>query len=203
MGLAESADCAAAWACVSVHPLVNLMTMVMNATSEVVERELTYEELAERYRAICDDLRFENLPGKVELDTWGRMIMSPASNYHAILQGRLSKRFSAFEGELMTEASVLTSNGLQVADFAWASPTFMQAHGTETPFTRAPELCVEVASPSNSRKGLREKSAAYIAAGAREAWLVYPQSKRIEFYAQGGQIEHTGFAIDLSGLFGI
>ena len=176
----------------------------MDAIPEVTERELTCEELAERYRAICDDLRFENLPGKVELDTWGRMIMSPASNYHGILQGRLAKRSSvALGGEVITEASVLTSTGLQVADVAWASPTFMQAHGTETPFTRAPELCVEVASPSNSRKGLREKSAAYIAAGAREAWIVYPQCKRIEFYAQEGPIEHTRFAIDLSGLFGI
>ena len=174
----------------------------MSAIPEVAERELTYDELAARYRAICDDLRFDNLPGKVELDTWGRMIMSPASNYHAVLQGRLSRTFSAFAGEVMTEASVLTSTGLQVADFAWASPAFMQIHGTETPFTQAPELCVEVASPSNSLKGLREKSAAYIAAGAREAWIVFPRSRRIEFYAQEGPIEHTRLAIDLSGLFG-
>ena len=175
----------------------------MNAIPEVAERELTYDELAERYRAICDDLRFENLPGKVELDTWGRMIMSPASNYHAVIQGRLAKRFSAFDGEVMTEASVLTSTGLQVADFAWAGTAFMQAHGTETPFTRSPELCVEVASPSNSRKGLREKAAAYLAAGAEEAWIVFPQSKRIEFYAREGPIENTRFAIDLDGLFRI
>ena len=175
----------------------------MDAIPEVTERELTYEELAARYRAICDDLRFENLPGKVELDTWGRMIMSPASNYHGILQGRLTRRFSmGLEGEVITEASVLTSLGLQVADVAWASVAFMQVHGTETPFTCAPELCVEVASPSNSRKGLREKSAAYIAAGAREAWIVFPQSERIEFYSQDGPVEHTRFAIDLAGLFG-
>jgi Uma2 family endonuclease len=176
----------------------------MNTIPEVAERELTYDELGARYRAICDDLRFENLPGKVELDTWGRMIMSPASNYHGILQGRLTRRFSlTLEGEVITEASVLTSLGLQVADVAWASVAFMQAHGAETPFTRAPELCVEVASPSDSRKGLREKSTACIAAGAREAWIVFPQSKRIEFYAHEGPIEQTRFAIDLAGLFGV
>ena len=176
----------------------------MNTIPEVAERELTYEELAERYRAICDDLRFENLPGKVELDTWGRMIMSPASNYHGALQGRLTRRFSAaLGGEVITEASVLTSTGLQVADVAWASPAFLHVHGTETPFIQAPELCVEVASPSSSLKGLREKSAAYIAAGAREAWIVFPQSRRIEFYAREGPIENTRFAIDLDGLFRI
>jgi hypothetical protein len=104
---------------------------------------------------------------------------------------------------MITEASVLTSLGLQVADVASASVAFMQVHGTETPFTCAPELCVEVASPSSSRKGPREKSAAYIAAGAREAWIVFPQSERIEFYSQDGPVEHTRFAIDLAGLFGL
>jgi Uma2 family endonuclease len=176
----------------------------MNAIPEVAERELTSEELAERYRGICADVLFENLPGKVELDTWGRMIMSPASNYHGLLQGRLTRRFSlALAGEVITEAAVLTALGLQVADVAWASVAFMQAHGAETPFTRAPELCVEVASPSSSRKGLREKSTAYIAAGALEAWIVYPQSERIEFYAQEGAIEHTRMTVDLNGVFGV
>jgi Uma2 family endonuclease len=174
----------------------------MNAIPEVAERELTYAELAERYRAICEDLRFDNLPGKVELDTWGRMIMSPASNYHGVLQGRLARRLSAaLGGEVITEASVLTATGLQVADVAWASPAFMQAHASETPFTQAPELCIEVASPSNSLKGLREKAAAYVAAGALEAWIVFPRSKRIEFYCEDGAIEQTRFAIDLAGLF--
>ena len=98
---------------------------------------------------------------------------------------------------------MLTSTGLQVADVTWASAAFMQAHGTETPFTQAPEICIEVASPSNSLKGLREKAAAYVAAGANEAWIVFPQSKRIEIYAQDGPIERTRFAIDMAGLFGI
>ena len=93
----------------------------VNEVPEVAERELTYEELAERYRAMCHDKRFENLQAKVELDPWGRMIMSPASNYHGILQGRLTRKILP-AGELITEASVLTSTGLQVADVAWAKP---------------------------------------------------------------------------------
>ena len=175
----------------------------MNAIPEVAERELTYEELAERYRAICEDKRFENLPGKVELDTWGRMLMSPAGNYHALLHGRLSRRVGSLDGAVMAEASVLTSTGLQVADVAWASAAFMQVHSAETPFTQAPEVCIEVASPSNSLKGLREKAAAYVAAGAQEAWIVFPQSQRIEFYSKQGQVEQTRFAVDLTGLFGV
>ena len=77
----------------------------------------------------------------------------------------------------------------------------MAAHGDETPFTSAPELCIEIASPSNSRKELNEKVAAYLATGAKEAWIVFPQSRRFEFYGKDGRMEQTSFAIDLTGLF--
>jgi Uma2 family endonuclease len=77
----------------------------------------------------------------------------------------------------------------------------MQAHGTETPFTRAPELCIEIAWPSNSLKELMEKVDAYVAAGAIEAWIVYPQSRRFEFCGKGGLLQRTGFRIYLAGLF--
>jgi Uma2 family endonuclease len=173
----------------------------MNALPEVVERELTYEELAERYRAMCADPCLENVPGKIELDTWGRMLMNPASNYHGAIQMRLGQRLASLGSEAISEASVLTARGLQVADIAWASAVFLKAHGLETPFTRAPELCVEIASPSNSLRGLREKASAYVAAGATEAWIVFPQSKRIERYALDGAIEQSQFPIDLEGLF--
>jgi Uma2 family endonuclease len=38
-------------------------------------------------------------------------------------------------------------------------------------FPRAPEICVEVLSPSNTRVEIREKTALYFDAGAKEVWL--------------------------------
>jgi Uma2 family endonuclease len=97
--------------------------------------------------------------------------------------------------------AIATSSGLFVADVAWASSEFMATHGDETSFTQAPEICIEVASPSNSLKELNEKVAAYLATGGVEAWIVFPQSRRFEFYGRQGRIEQTSFAIDLDGLF--
>jgi len=173
----------------------------MGTTPEVIERPLTAEALGERFRELCVDPRFANLPGKLELDVWGRILMSPASNQHSMVQTRLARRLGGLGGEPIVEASVTTSLGLLVADVAWASAEFMRAHGTETPFTKAPELCIEIASPSNSRKELREKVDAYLAAGAVEAWIVYPQSTRFEFVGTGGPLQQSSFAIDLAGLF--
>ena len=174
---------------------------IMDKVQEVIEAPLSSEELAARYRDLCEDLRFANLPGKVELDLWGRVLMSPATNYHSALQTRLSQELSVLGGQAFVEASVLTAAGVLVADVAWASAEFMRAHGFETPYTQAPELCIEVVSPSNSVKELREKTEAYLAAGADEVWIVYPQSKRCEFYCKQGLIARSRYTVDLADLF--
>ena len=55
----------------------------MGKVQELIEQPLTSEELAVRYRALCEDPCFANVPGKIEVDVWGRLLMSPASNYHS------------------------------------------------------------------------------------------------------------------------
>ena len=169
---------------------------------ELIEAPLSTDELAVRYRALCDDPCYANVPGKIELDLWGRMVMSPASNYHSALQTVLAGKLGALGGRAFVEASVLTSTGVLVADVAWASEKFMRARGFETPYKRSPELCIEVVSPSNSRKELREKVAAYLDAGAAEVWIMFPQSKRVEFHGPEGLLPRSQYAIDLADVFG-
>jgi Uma2 family endonuclease len=172
------------------------------AMQELIEVPLSSDDLAARYRALCDDPCYANIPGKIELDAWGRMVMSPASNYHSALQALLVGKLAALGGRAFVEASVVTSAGVLVADVAWASDDFMRVRGFETPYTRSPELCVEVVSPSNSRMELREKVAAYLEAGAVEVWIVFPQSKRTEFHGQEGLLLRSQYAIDLADIFG-
>jgi Uma2 family endonuclease len=174
----------------------------MAPNSELVEAPLTREELAARYRELCDDPRLENVPGKIEIDQWGRLLMSPATTYHGTLQAELCHRLKAsLGGRVITEASVVTADRVMVADAAWVSDDFVRRHGFETPLTGAPEICVEVVSPSNSRRELEEKIAGYLATGAVEVWIVYPRSKRIEFHGAGGLLAQTSYAVDVSGLF--
>jgi Uma2 family endonuclease len=173
----------------------------MNDTTDIIEAPLSYEALGVMYRKMCDDPILANVPGKIELDRWGRMVMSPASNYHGTLQGRLAKRLADLGGEVIVEASVLTPIGLLVPDVVWASAEFMAAHRSETPFELAPELCIEVTSPSNSRKELTEKVEALLAAGAIEVWIVYSRAQRIDAYGRDGLLADSRFALDVAGLF--
>jgi Uma2 family endonuclease len=173
----------------------------MNDTTEIIEAPLSDEALGAMYRKMCEDPLLANVPGKIELDRWGRMVMSPPSNYHGTLQARLVMRLAKLGGEAIVEASVLTPIGLLVPDVAWASPQFIAAHHDETPFVSAPELCIEVTSPSNSRKELTEKVEALLLAGALEVWIVYSRAKRVEAYGHAGLLACSRFALDLTGLF--
>ena len=173
----------------------------MNEVHELIEAPLSRDELAMRYRALCDDPCYASVPGKIELDVWGRLLMTPPSYYHGAVQGRLCQILTTLGGQASVEAPIATATGLFVADVAWASLQFLALHGGETPLLSAPELCIEVVSPSNSVQELHEKVTAYIAAGAHEAWIVYPQSKRCEFYGKQGLLERSAFDVDLSRLF--
>ena len=174
----------------------------MGDMQELIEAPLSGEELAERYRALCEDSRYAELPGKVELDPWGRMVMSPpASYYHGVLQMKLGQILARLGGQASAEAPIVTASGILVADATWASARFVSQHADKSPLARAPEICIEVLSPSNSVKEIRQKIGAYLGAGAEEVWVVSPRSKRIEFYGPAGELERSRYSVDLSDLF--
>jgi Uma2 family endonuclease len=51
----------------------------------------------------------------------------------------------------------------------------------------APDLCIEVWSPSNEREeeDLRRKAKIYLANGAKAVWLIYPESRIARIYKPG------------------
>ena len=176
--------------------------MKVVAVPELIEAPLSPEELALRYRELCDDPGFANLPGKIEINVWGRLLMSPPPRpYHGRMQVRLCDKLAKLGGERTVEAAIATPLGLFVADVAWSGQLSPPGSERDPALLRAPELCVEVVSPSTSRQELREKTAAYLAAGAEEVWIVYPRSKRVEVHGKQGLMQRSRFPVDLADLF--
>ena len=62
-----------------------------------------------------------------------------------------------------------------------------------------PDLAVEVQSPDDSIKAMREKAAYYLANGAKLVWLVYPRKRMVEVYAANGHIDMLREGDTLSG----
>jgi Uma2 family endonuclease len=132
---------------------------------------------------------FENLPFKIELNRFGQILMSPASNSHGNMEYRVGRALeqSCPPGEIIIECAIQTSDGVKVADVAWASTGFINEFGYSTPYPQAPEICVEILSPSNSDEEMRIKTELYLARGAQEVWLVNAQGK-LRFFSHSGEL---------------
>jgi len=159
----------------------------------------TAETLAVRWAEILRDPSLRDLPYKIELSARGKIEISPANNRHALLEAHLAAEFARqlAGGRPLTECSVLTEIGVRVPDVAWASSEFLAAHADSTPFPAAPELCVEITSPSNSEDEIGEKILAYLAAGATEVWIV-GEDGTLEYHTRTGKLEHSSFNVRIT-----
>src|SRR4051794_11224791 len=152
----------------------------------------TPETLSLRWAEVMRDPTLQNLPYKVELNARGKIEMSPDSNVHGRFRARLASELSAQlpAGEPLTECSILTEIGISVPDVAWASAEFLAAHGKSTPFPAAPELCIEIVSPSDSDDEIHKKIRAYLSAGAKEVWIVQ-ENGSIDYRDRSGKEART------------
>lgn len=132
---------------------------------------------------ILADRSLRDLPYKIETNRYHKIIMSPASAWHGnyeykvgLLLGRLLPM-----GEIINEAPVRTSEGVRVADVGWMSRERWTPQRRATALETAPEICVEILSPSNCREEMLEKMTLYYAKGAEEVWLC-DEDGRMEFF---------------------
>lgn len=171
---------------------------------DVITKPLTRLELTSRYEDLLADPRYNNVPGRLELNAWGQIIMTPPADFwHYRVAARLGRLLmAALGGESIQEGTIAVEGaGTLIVEVVWCSPDFLAAHGQEKVLQRAPEICAEVLSRSNSTKEIDEKRHAYLAAGAREVWIVDPEGETIAFYGPQAALALSAYSVDLSGLF--
>ena len=146
---------------------------------------MTWEE-------VCAHPDLQELPFRIETNRWGQIVMSPPHNDHFFAQASIFKLLvkKMPGGEVLQEAVIDTEDGNKVADGVWMSDTFYKAHKGQASFKSAPEICVEVKSPSNSMKELLEKKELYFKAGAREVWI-REQSGKMRFFNVDGPLKRS------------
>lgn len=157
---------------------------------------MTSEALLLRWDEVLRDPSLQDLPYKIELNAWGKVEMSPASVRHGQLQAALAVELAQQlpDGVTITECPIVTDIGIRVPDLAWASAEFMIRHQGRSPLPRAPEICMEVVSPSNLLAEITEKTRAYLAAGATEVWLV-SENGNIRIIDRSGEKTQSAFPI--------
>ena len=162
------------------------------------QRPLWLEQVSARWRDVIEDTNLRDLPYKIETNRVGQLIVSPAMNVHAFYQGRISKMLGQeLGGHTFAGCSVATPEGVKVPDVAWCSDDFLSRDRFEDPYSIAPEICVEIKSPSNAESELQAKVRPYLDAGAIEAGLVDAKGG-VRVYGRGGLLAASSFGIDIA-----
>jgi Uma2 family endonuclease len=127
-----------------------------------------------RWTEILADSELAKLPNRIETDRHGHIIMSPPPAFtHADRQGQIADLLKSHlpNGRTLPECPLSTADGIKAVDLVWLDGGRTELLERPLALTRAPEICVEILSPSNTQAEIDEKRALYFDAGAAEVWI--------------------------------
>lgn len=135
---------------------------------------------------VCALPWLKNIPAKIETNRHHKILMSPASTWHGSYEVNIALLLNQHlpGGRIISECPIDTADGTRVADVAWMSKERFKPHRRSNSLPIAPEICIEVLSPSNTRAEMLEKMNLYYSAGAAEVWLCN-DSGQMEFFIKG------------------
>ena len=101
-------------------------------------------------------------------------------------------------------------------DIAFTSAERLPLDAWNTGYSEVvPDLVVEIASPSDSRRGVHDKAHMWLGHGVRLVWVVHPETRTVDVYrpdapattlAEDGSLDGldvlAGFTCDVSAIFG-
>lgn len=163
----------------------------------------------------------EQMDGRWQLVEGGLLKMAPSGFTHGVSTGRIAFRISAHVfaaglGEVLgAETGFLVGkepDTVLAPDVAFVRQDRAPSDpGAQAFSDLAPDLVVEVISPSDRAGAVAEKVTRWLEAGVRLVWVLYPAQRFVAVHTSGGVThEHTvltggdvlpGLEIDLSSLF--
>lgn len=176
------------------------LPMVMKI--DVADWNLTNEQF--------EQLSAANPEWKIELNGKGELIIMPSTGFipgikNAVLTARI---FNWAEtdgtGEVGDSSTmyILPNGAKRSPDVSWVLRERLKQFTSKelqkyAPF--APDFVIELRSPTDSLKELKEKMAEYAENGVRLGWLIDPQKKQVHVHRAGGAIEVLDSPQTLSG----
>jgi len=150
-----------------------------------------------RWAEILDDPALAELPGKIECNAFGTVLMMPpASGDHSRLTRVIQRELEARLGGLaLPECPISTIDGVRAADVGWYSDQRFERVRGQVAFELAPEICVEILSPRNSEAEMLAKRSLYFEAGAIEVWLCGLDGE-VRFFSVEGALGESAFCRD-------
>ncbi|MGH7466877.1 MAG: Uma2 family endonuclease [Longimicrobiales bacterium] len=92
-------------------------------------------------------------------------------------------------GHVVREPPPTPYHGTIQANLARLLGQHVRADLKESRLKFAPDLAVEIVSPSNSAADLQEKVTEYLGAGSLQVWVVYPNTQQIMVYRNSAEVQ--------------
>jgi Uma2 family endonuclease len=115
---------------------------------------------------------------QTKLATWIAFLIT-----NFILEQHLGGEVSGADGTY-----VLSRYNTRIPDVAYISEQKLLGQDEDGYYRGAPDLAVEVVSPSNSPTEMQERAGEYLDADARLVWIVDAKTKTVDVYLPGGEI---------------
>jgi Uma2 family endonuclease len=138
----------------------------------------------------------------------GELVVSPGAGWrHEDIVGELVTRLRSY-AKVKGLGTVLPSNLLYVLpsgnrrgpDVSFIAVERATALTPETVFPRfAPDLAVEVLSPSDSPRRVQDKVGEYLEAGVRLVWVIDPENRRAVIYRALSSVDRIDASGELDG----
>jgi Uma2 family endonuclease len=146
----------------------------VSITIELPELKSQIRFNLDRWAEIVADPRLAKLPDRIETDRHGHILMTPPPGFpHSDRQGNIADLLKDLlpNGRTLAECPLSTADGIKAIDLAWLARGRAEFRERPLVLTSAPEICIEVFSPSNTQREMDEKRALYFDAGATEVWI--------------------------------
>lgn len=148
-------------------------------------------------------------------DFYGELIQGvlveemPPGVRHALIVAKLIALLLSYVeekelGSVLADAGILTERNpdtVRAPDVQFFDHNRLPL-GAETPGYAevAPNLAVEVRSPNDSHRALREKAAMWLSVGVQTVWVVQPESRSVDLYRSGQDTIRLSGTDSLEGL---
>lgn len=139
------------------------------------------------YREIPEvDARLELVGGIVVAEPFPR-------HRHDRVRKRLERALDAYLeahpiGEVFGDIGYLLATDpdtVRRPDLSFVEASRLAGFDDETFFEGAPDLAIEILSPSNRPREIRERTADYLAAGCRLVWILDPKTRTVTVHGPG------------------
>jgi Uma2 family endonuclease len=161
------------------------------AAGQLVTTLMTADEFAQ----LADDgMRHELVAGEV-------MAKMPPGGIHGAIAGRLVRRLldwidAGAGSSAGVEAGFILAHDpdtVRAPDVAYVTSARIPSGGVPEGFwSLAPDLAVEIVSPSETADEVRDKIREYLQAGTSVVWVVYPRNHEVLAYTPDGRARTFG-----------